>query len=271
MIARSGRIEQIMGMISLTCSRLAFVLVAVTVFFICIYLTWGRPLSWSGYRLSDSVKGHEANFSWGGNHAVVFTYLTMYPGTIAAKYMKATWGSKNMWGQYDVLCDIVSKHGDDRPSGDMAIVHLRLGDVADDSRRTGEDLWLHGTGPVMFYIKNQSYYENVVGSMKQDHPGISTIVLTGSTIHSGAKDHTPSLEYISLATGFFKSRGYNVIQRIAGHTPDDDFAYMSHAQVYVYGGGGYSRLVGECVERLGGVNLLEWEGQVDCITDCPDA
>ena len=52
--------------------------------------------------------------------------------------------------------------------------------------------------------------------------------------------------------------GYNVTHRW-NHTPDEDLVYMSHARTFVYSGGGFSRIVGECVHRLGGATPIALE------------
>ena len=83
-----------------------------------------------------------------------------------------------------------------------------------------------------------------------------TVELVGSVIHhSSQRTHQGSVVYKNHVDDFFRSRGYNVTHRW-NHTPDEDLVYMSHAQTFVYSGGGFSLLVGECVVRLGGVRLI---------------
>lgn len=48
-----------------------------------------------------------------------------------------------------------------------------------------------------------------------------------------------------------QAHGYTVLVSEA-RSPDEDFVFMSHARVFVEGGGGYSNMVHEMVLRLGG-------------------
>ena len=59
-----------------------------------------------------------------------------------------------------------------------------------------------------------------------------------------------------------RGAGFNVTHRW-NHTPDEDLVYMSHAQAFVYSGGGFSRIVGECVHRLGGTTPISFEESLE--------
>ena len=47
----------------------------------------------------------------------------------------------------------------------------------------------------------------------------------------------------------------------SGRTPDDDAVWMSRSSVFVSSGGGFSKLVSDCVEYLGGVALRPSDGR----------
>mmetsp|Transcript_28269 Transcript_28269/g.60245 ORF Transcript_28269/g.60245 Transcript_28269/m.60245 type:complete len:93 (+) Transcript_28269:695-973(+) len=55
----------------------------------------------------------------------------------------------------------------------------------------------------------------------------------------------------------FSEHGYQVSQRINCGTPDEDFIFMSSYKYYITGGGGFSQLVGNMVERNGGKVFYE--------------
>mmetsp|Transcript_94328 Transcript_94328/g.270170 ORF Transcript_94328/g.270170 Transcript_94328/m.270170 type:complete len:140 (+) Transcript_94328:871-1290(+) len=85
------------------------------------------------------------------------------------------------------------------------------------------------------------------------------IELVGSMFHhSSQRTHHGSVVYKNHVDAFFKSRGYNVTHRW-NHTPDEDLVYMGHARTFVYSGGGFSQVVGECVHRLGGTTPIALE------------
>lgn len=168
---------------------------------------------------------------------------------------------------YALLDRIVEKKPGDQ---DIAIVHLRLGDVLENNSTTVEE-FLEGqhfdprapnigfvgvkgsyNGNVSFgYVKPLSYYEAVVNILPLH---VRRIVLIGGS-HK-VLDMSKSLQYVEAIQTFFKNRGYDVMTRITTNpswqAADEDFTFLSNAAHYVPGGGGYSYMAGKLVEYRGG-------------------
>ena len=220
-----------------------------------------------GYRLGDAVNGYEAR--WSGRGAKGFRKLGLkyekaYPGSIAAEYL-LTAGRKD---DFDVLADIVRRRGELRKAGfhrlpqpDDIVVHLRLGDVLDmghkrddgrpdTARNFNEGVTL--TLENVQYVKPRSYYEAVIRATKS---GTRHVTLVGSAKHGGA-DHYASVQYREDVVRLFEAHNFSVSGRWEKR-PDADFVWMAHATTFVLGGGGYSKLVGQVVKRLGGEVLGE--------------
>jgi hypothetical protein len=205
---------------------------------------YGRRLDgpWGGYRLCDVVKGYIG----GGN------YPKKWPLSIATEYIHLTHNTN----QYHILCDIVQRRGHNHsiPRPNDAVVHLRLGDVLQ-----GQDAqisWEQGDQGEWKYVKNRSYYEHAIAALP---PHVRNVTIV-SWVHHESSDYTISVQYRNIVSKFFQNNGYHVSLR-RGHIPDDDFIFMAHAQHFIYGGGGYSRLIGECVHRYGGITPISWEGK----------
>ena len=74
-----------------------------------------------------------------------------------------------------------------------------------------------------------------------------------SWVHHRSSDYTISVQYRNIVSKFFQNNGYYVSHRRARR--------RAHAQYFIDGGGGYSRLIGECVHRYGGITPISWEGK----------
>ena len=213
------------------------------------------------YRLADVVSGtiahREYHHSWG---LMSREYNQKFPGSIAASYLDHA----NAPYMFDVLCKVVRMRGQHMqcnsglPNASDAVVHVRAGDVT-----TGIDkniLWKKGSKPFqvgllppVLHVKPKAYFEDVVTLLP---PGVQRIVIVTSSIHGGGGSRDAAWGYNRLLIRFFKAKGFSVSVRWK-FSPDEDFVFMSHASIFVYGGGGFSRLVGECVKRLGGWTSAE--------------
>ena len=218
-----------------------------------------------GYRLGDIVKGN-LQTDLGGHKKAYFRYSTLYPHSIATEYMKRT----ELFNNYDVLCGIASDRVNALsllPSEHEVIVHIRLGDVA-SSRSTGNDLWIFGSDGPWYHVKNSSYYDKLIHRIPSD---INKVVLVSSKVRLGVKatnerkaeyliNQNINDEYQALIVKFFKSHNFTV-EQYCDRPPDVDFIYMTQSHYFIYGGGGFSRIIGECVRRNNGTILSEWEGK----------
>ncbi len=220
----------------------------------------GRRLDgrWGGYRLGDVVKGYCSRHNRCGDKygagwdSVEHNYREKWPLSIATEYMHLTHSTN----QYHILCDIVQRRGHNHsiPRPNDAVVHLRLGDVL--RKRLPSIMWEQGSGGEWKYVKNRAYYEHAIAALP---PHVRNVTIVAWDRH-GSSDYTISVQYRNIVSKFFQNNGYHVSLR-QEHLPDDDFIFMAHAQHFIYGGGGYSRLIGECVHRYGGITPISWEGK----------
>lgn len=219
-----------------------------------------RIESWDGYRLGDVIRG--AFDQHNERERAREIYLATWPDSLAMEYMNRTAASND----YDTLALIVRRRARlataDLPAPRTLVVHLRLGDVAENPMKgpdgkvhpppSGEGLWEHG-GLVdqngRQYIKARSYYDK---ELLQVAPDIKRVVLVGSVYHdSNGKNMSNSLVYRNHVTDYFVGRGFDVQYRW-DRLPDDDLVYMASASVFMMSGGGFSRLVMHCMKRLNG-------------------
>ena len=226
---------------------------------------------WGNYRLTDVE-----NFVYLGaqNYSmaqVAREYRRKWPSSIATEYLgrvpHAHGISPSFQNERDnVMCQIARERGMMQevgpavPSPDTLVVHLRVGDVTDveaggRAATSGAALFEHGTA----YVKARSYYECVVAQLP---PTIHNVTILGWSHHlnggltsGGELRHKQrpknTNEYRALVSNWFSQQGFRVSHRWE-HTPDEDFIYMTHAQHFIYGGGGFSDLIGKCIHRFGG-------------------
>mmetsp|Transcript_15684 Transcript_15684/g.49075 ORF Transcript_15684/g.49075 Transcript_15684/m.49075 type:complete len:387 (-) Transcript_15684:204-1364(-) len=170
------------------------------------------------------------------------------------------------------------------PPTDALVVHLRVGDVLEDSASSVSRLLAteehFGIGEQTDYVKTFSYYDK---SVPDDAIKNRPVVLVAAA-HSGAgsirfQNMAPrpvkSCLYIHLLRKYFASRGASEVILRLGNTPDDDIYYMSQATSFVPSGGYYSRLVFCVITHRGTGNLyapLDYWSDRQWIHKCdPDA
>ena len=230
---------------------------------------------WSRYRLGDIVKSGlrpraNANDIYVRNPFVCQTW----PDSIGCQFLQtlsSRYGPsvQNMAGvprrpEMEVLLETVreiSKRSTrDTPSSDTVIVHVRLSDVL-----TRDDCW--SLPPCEFVGANNFkkvyayplvWYDDVVRNLKaaRAHGGPAKVVVVGSGLHRirGMNVSTMarrSHEYLSKMVEYFRQRGFETLER-SDHLPDDDIMFMSSANFFVAGGGGFSKIGSYLCHRNGG-------------------
>lgn len=214
------------------------------------------------YRLGDMIKykHHRLNRDLGLNY-----HKKNFPNSIATEYMLTT----NNKSDYPVLLKIISKRNYPRQYTNHLVIHLRLGDVIDNSTHSVNE-FLHrpvyvnySKGNSVNYVKPIEYYKSII--IKSKLLGISKVIfITG--FHRG-KDHTKSLKYLSHIKNLFESKGFQCQTRI-NLDPDEDFLIMCNAKYFVPSGGGFSNVITNIVKLKGGMviplssqNLLSAESK----------
>ena len=183
-------------------------------------------------------------------------HLTNFPNTIASEYMRRT----DDEGNYEILNNIVLNTTLKDPSlyvpKNSCMIHLRIGDVIDESEFTVmqllEEARLHKFpgGGGRHYVKPRSYYLEKIEKLKD--LGVKDVtIIAGSHININL---TKSWKYITEIEKLFKNNDFNVMLYTGNH-PDDDLILSSRVKYFVKSGGGYSIILSE-INRLNGGTTL---------------
>tara|TARA_Y100001980_G_C14513970_1_gene289335 strand:- start:295 stop:1065 length:771 start_codon:yes stop_codon:yes gene_type:complete len=241
------------------CKIIAFlILLYYTIYFLKWVGLLGDYKKYS-YRLGDMVKSKKQRGKTKetpGKLSGKDYHLKNFPNSIASEYLRRTDEESDL----KILIDII----DERISYDFfsnlhlvkdhAIIHLRIGDVVDQSGYSVESL-LEAPKPWKSkwkknYVKPLAYYRALVEPIKS--LGFSKVLLVGGFHKKG--DHTKSHEYVSKVEEFLTQNGFECT-KIIDNDPDDDFILMSSAKLFIPSGGGYSDLVKDIVTARGGLIL----------------
>lgn len=156
-----------------------------------------------------------------------------------------------------------------KPASDTLVIHLRLGDVIEDnghvfgassgSSRSVPQLLSKGGDPAhtsSFRSSIKSFYEYlsdiqglIAESNKVGNPLRSVTIVGGS--------HRPEAFQKSRLYAGCLERAIRAATRLPvtlhiGDDPDADFYFMAHAKYLTVSAGGYSRLIGDFVQFMGG-------------------
>ena len=139
------------------------------------------------------------------------------------------------------------------PSPSTLVLHLRLGDVIENSNATVVDMLLSGADPwhataYKSAIKSISEYLNDIESAD----GVTDIAIRGGS-HDPNYFHKSKL-YAGCLQQAIKRAGYPIASTstIEGGNPDKDFFFISSAKLLSVSTGGFSRLMGTLSQRHGG-------------------
>ena len=197
---------------------------------------------WENYRIGDL-------FLWGDQYeSVKGITLRGFPNSIGARYIHAGGGTRN----YDAMVSVLRAEpvsSANTPGPDSVVVHLRIGDVWEESRYNGQS----------FYQVPLSFYEQHLGELPAD---ITNAILVGGA-HIRYDSYPRSSVYIDRVREYFRGRGFTVQLRL-GRTPDDDIIFMTRARYFMQSGGGFSYLLAQMVRRLGGTVLCKSSHLFNC-------
>ena len=186
---------------------------------------------------------------------IICGFMNSYyaPNNSIGKYYK---NSTNQINDYKTLNKIIkekSKNIINKPGNNDLVIHVRLGDVIENSCYSVNDYWnskenLNNIGndisPHVIYIKNKYYYENLKLNIK--NLNIKNIILV--TFFHRSKTFNKSIEYLENIKNIFKE--YNIIERI-NKDIDEDFIFCSLSKYFIGSGGGFSHVIGNLVELNG--------------------
>lgn len=197
------------------------------------------------YRLGDMFMYSEIQrkFNLGGK----YYHLKHFSDSVASEYMKKT----TKKADYDTLHKIIIQRSKniEVPILNELVIHLRLGDVIDNSPYSVEELLqkqrAYITPYSRSYVKPMSYYEDILDKIKDYN--IHHITLVGGVKNKKNDD------YVSRIKEFFERNGYRVELRISNNfeweNADDDFLYMCNSKFFVPSGGNFSKIICELVNR----------------------
>jgi hypothetical protein len=139
------------------------------------------------------------------------------------------------------------------------VVHVRIGDVVDDSKDSVYNMLRSQTFFYDFapwqdwnaYVKPLNHF---VELEKLASTG-QAVVLVASAHGEDESRPLKSCQYLHAVSNFFQDKGHPVTLR-TGHTPDSDVLYVSSSSFFAPTGGGFSRLLGSLAKRRGGTILL---------------
>lgn len=173
--------------------------------------------------------------------------------------------SSNRTENFDVLDRIFAewetRPGFEKPDPKALVVHLRLGDVIENTHLSAEELLMEGGigfHPMSRHKKIQSIfslysYLDLMEKISEDDGAVSKIHLVGGS-HKAFHYKVSKVYAHCLQRGLAKA-GKKVEMWIEGRDPDQDFYFMSHAKRMVLSTGGFSRMIGRMVQRKGGTVL----------------
>lgn len=173
-----------------------------------------------------------------------------WPGSIMDRYVSKT-DKKN---DYMILNEIVS---DMRSSSNVpkTIVHIRAGDTIFNASLQFHMSQTFSGHNLIVYDYDKNYYQKVILKLRKYN--VTRISIVASTLHlanqKNVQQQNENMKYIHMVRNFFIKSKFNASLRINQGTPDEDFLYMSGANIFVQGGGGYSQLIARFVKYNGGI------------------
>ena len=203
-------------------------------------------------------------------------YKWKYAGTIVSAYGNATRMAED-WRlmQHIAATHVPSKFSTMKQSPAELVVHMRLGDVIDNHKRSvvkflagdgepyiatnvaGGSRWRGGECTPKRcvsegYVKPQSFFETIISKLKTEHVDVRHVTLVSGS-HKQTIRPEKSQEYLQVVRRLFEEAGFEVEVRWNAD-PDDDFKFLTEASHVVLTGGGFSAAVKE-VAKLNGAHL----------------
>ncbi|CAB9522372.1 expressed unknown protein [Seminavis robusta] len=159
-------------------------------------------------------------------------------------------------GNMDVVAEVMEQMKDfvpyktATPPEDAIVLHLRVGDVIEESKDPVFTLLTQGGDPLHtegYRSSIKSVYE-YLDNIEQS--GSKNVIIIGGTYKPQYFFY--SRVYSGCLVRALEKAGNNVTINLDGGDADADFYYLSHSKHFIASAGGYSKLVGDMVKRLGG-------------------
>lgn len=171
-------------------------------YFISLYFS--DPSDFKNYRLGDMIdRDKEIRYNSMGKKY----HLKYYQNSIASKYMIKT----NDYSNYKILYELVCDYNKEiNTPDDVLIIHLRVGDVIEDSKHSVDE---HLTKELDYvfvagnYVKPLSYYQKIIDENKE-MPKKAKIFAGGC----GYNKKSRSYIYINKIKKFFLNNNFEIIE-----------------------------------------------------------
>jgi len=217
--------------------------------------------SWAEYSLHDLLLGAGV---YGGSHRIDaasyacgnHSFAGVWPRSLYCEFHREFPGRSKALMNLRLL-NIVKRRIGNTSKNEGAVVHIRMGDVIDDSNHSLEDMMTHRTyfydgkeSPWNMYVMPLDHYRYIADQITPGHP----VILVGAPHAPGSKRGRvfyESCRYTFAVAAYLEQKGHNVQLRI-GHLPDDDFVFFVNSKLFVPGGGRYSKQAADLVRLNGG-------------------
>jgi len=225
-------------------------------------MTSNHDINWGKYRFNDffhRVEGKKRH--------------EKFPNTIIYEYYKKTSEPSN----YKILLDVIDKVQSiqkiEMPKDDCCVIHIRAGDVINNSEFTVDQFlsnkryyqYNHEKGEYKKqewnqYVKTIKYYETIVNKLKKLN--INNVSFSYNLnfnpfpppktreISQRSNNNEKSIEYVQKINDFFIKNSFNIIKYECKDV-DYDFIYMCNSSFFVPSGGGLSRTISNIVKLKG--------------------
>ena len=217
--------------------------------------------NWAKYRLGDFFQFPEGK-----------TRHEKFPGTIIDEYYQRTSKTCDYKVLRDVIDDVRSIRKIEIPRRDCGVIHLRTGDIIDNSEFTVDEFLARKRYYVYDheknaykkkrwnqYVKTSKYYERVVKKLKKLKIGqvsfsynldFNPFPKTKTRSHHRSENNGKSIEYVQRIHDLFIKESFGVV-RCERRDVDHDFIHMCNSSFFVPSGGGLSRIIARMVKLKG--------------------
>ena len=216
---------------------------------------------WVTYRLGDMFLQRRQRMSEMGRKF----HSNRFPQSLAVEYMKRIEHRDNETNGSDAYYDSMMRILRERiernetlqkmlPDDHTLVIHLRTGDIIDRYELPIREFLSFNNATAAkrnghWYTRGLPFYAAIWDQIQEQHIRIGTIlVVTGWHVE---RTHFRSIAYINEVIKYLEQLVDTVEIRI-NQNPDEDALIMSQSTYFVESGGGYSRMIGDFVERFNG-------------------
>jgi len=226
---------------------MAFLWVVLAAGFACAFGT--RETGWETYSLGDCFKFGD---SWRCPYDM---YKERWPHSLATEFLDRVAGRElpPEEERLAIIAELATRRTTRRAAlpGECA-VHLRLGDVVDNSEQSVDAMWDHQTqyvGPTgdrREYVYPREYYKRALQTLKPQRVVLVAMLnhYDGILAEHDRIDGIKSLAYLHRVHAFWEDAlGHANVTLAINERPDDAFLRMLTSSCFVPGGGGFSEYV----------------------------